>query len=55
MKKLMRKREVAKMFSVHHSTIMRWVQQGTFPKPKKLGSRVTVWELEKLNKFIEDS
>jgi len=55
MKKLLRKKEVAKMFAVHHSTIMRWVVQGTFPKPKKLGRRVTVWEVDKLEKFIDES
>ena len=55
MKKLITKREVAKMFAVHHSTIMRWVVKGTFPKPKKLGRRITVWEVDKLEKFIDES
>ena len=55
MKRIIHKKEVAKMIGVHHSTIMRWVEQGIFPKPKKLGKRVISWDLEKLNKFIEDS
>ncbi|XPV69341.1 MAG: helix-turn-helix transcriptional regulator [Halarcobacter sp.] len=34
------------------STIWLWVKEGKFPKPIKLSPRVTVWEEEKVNNWM---
>lgn len=36
---------------VSPATIWRWVQEGKFPKPVKLG-RSTVWSMQDINAFI---
>ena len=43
---------VAKSLAVAESTIWRWVADGKFPKPIKLGERVTVWDLDEVDAFI---
>ncbi len=35
-------------------TIWRWVKEGHFPKPYKLGPRVTVWSAEEVDTWIEN-
>jgi len=35
------------------STLHLWVQQGRFPRPVKLGPRVTAWRVEDIRSFIE--
>jgi predicted DNA-binding transcriptional regulator AlpA len=37
---------------VSQATIWRWVKEGNFPKPFKLGERITVWNLEEIEIFI---
>lgn len=37
---------------VSHATIWRWVKEGRFPKPFKLGERITVWNIEDIEFFI---
>jgi len=37
---------------VSQATIWRWVKEGRFPKPFKLGERITVWKLEEVEAFI---
>jgi prophage regulatory protein len=37
---------------VSQATIWRWVKEGHFPKPFKLGERITVWNLEEIEVFI---
>ncbi len=34
-------------------TIWRWVKQGHFPKPYKLGPRTTVWSATEIDTWIE--
>ncbi|TLP55348.1 helix-turn-helix domain-containing protein [Parasedimentitalea maritima] len=41
-------KQVAKRFSVCRQTVWRWVEAGTFPKAKKLSSKVTRWRLSDL-------
>lgn len=43
MEKVLRREELAKLLGVSLSTINRWVKDGKFPKPIKLGYRVVVW------------
>lgn len=37
---------------VSPATIWRWVREGKFPKPFKLGSAVTVWNLDEVTAFV---
>ena len=37
---------------VSPATIWRWVKNGTFPKPFKLGASTTVWDVEEVDKFL---
>ena len=37
---------------VSPATIWRWVRNGTFPKPFKLGASVTVWDVEAVDRFL---
>jgi prophage regulatory protein len=38
---------------VSPATVWRWVREGKFPKPFKLGKSVTVWDLTAVDAFIE--
>ncbi|MFC7516593.1 helix-turn-helix transcriptional regulator [Herbaspirillum sp. GCM10030257] len=37
---------------VSPATIWRWVREGNFPKPFKLGASVTVWDAAEIEVFI---
>lgn len=37
---------------VSPATIWRWVREGKFPKPFKLGHSVTVWDLASVEAFM---
>jgi predicted DNA-binding transcriptional regulator AlpA len=37
---------------VSPATIWRWVREGKFPKPFKLGQSVTVWDLAQVEAFM---
>jgi predicted DNA-binding transcriptional regulator AlpA len=38
---------------IGHSTLWRWVQQGKFPKPVRLGQRVTAWRAIDLASWMD--
>lgn len=40
------------LLPVSPATIWRWVREGKFPKPFKLGASVTVWRAEEIETFI---
>jgi len=40
------------MLPVSTATLWRWVKEGKFPKPFKLGARVTVWDAAEVDAFI---
>lgn len=40
---------------VSPATIWRWVRDGKFPKPFKLGSCVTGWAVEEIDAFVAAS
>ncbi|RUR65879.1 AlpA family phage regulatory protein [Variovorax guangxiensis] len=42
----------AGMLPVSPQTIWRWVREGKFPKPFKLGDSVTVWNASEVEAFI---
>jgi len=37
---------------VSPATIWRWVSEGKFPKPFKLGPNTTVWDLDQVEAFL---
>jgi prophage regulatory protein len=37
---------------VSPATVWRWVAEGKFPKPFKLGANVTVWDLDAVDSWI---
>lgn len=37
---------------VSPTTVWRWVREGKFPKPFKLGERVTVWDANEVENFL---
>jgi prophage regulatory protein len=37
---------------VSAATVWRWVAEGKFPKPFKLGANVTVWDLDAVDSWI---
>lgn len=42
------------LFSCSRSTIWRWVKAGKIPAPKKLGPRVTAWNVAEIRQVISD-
>jgi len=40
------------LLPVSRATIWRWVREGKFPKPFKLGESVTVWDAAEVEAFI---
>lgn len=40
------------LLPVSPATVWRWVREGNFPKPFKLGESVTVWNAEEVDAFI---
>lgn len=42
----------AGLLPVSKNTIWRWVAEGKFPAPRKIGVRTTVWDAEAVEFFI---
>lgn len=42
----------AGILPISAATLWRWVKDGKFPKPFKLGHRVTVWDAAEVDAFI---
>ncbi|HEY8095139.1 MAG TPA: AlpA family phage regulatory protein [Methylobacter sp.] len=40
------------LLPVSPATVWRWVREGKFPKPFKLGEAVTVWDADQVDAFI---
>jgi predicted DNA-binding transcriptional regulator AlpA len=41
------------LLPVSKTTVWRWVREGRFPKPFKLGDSVTVWNADEVDAFIQ--
>lgn len=50
--RVLRAAALAKTLSVSESTIWRWTTEGKFPKPIRLGTKTTVWDLDEVETFI---
>lgn len=48
----LRLKQVVELTSISKATIWRWVKNGTFPKPIKITSRVTVWKSSDIQAYI---
>lgn len=40
------------LLPVSPATVWRWVREGKFPKPFKLGESVTVWDAAEVDAFL---
>lgn len=54
MNNFLRITEVMKKTGIAKSTIWLWVKEDKFPKPIKLSPRITVWEEEKIDYWMND-
>lgn len=52
MRELASRKGQSGMLPVSPATIWRWVREGKFPAPFKLGSGVTCWDAVAIEKFI---
>jgi prophage regulatory protein len=41
------------LLPVSEATIWRWVKQGKFPMPFKLGANVTVWDAKEVDSWLK--
>lgn len=48
-----RPRQVAQRFGVSRSTLYRWAKLGIIPQPVRMGERVTLWDVEALEKCLK--
>jgi len=51
---IMRRKAVLNKVSISKSTLDRWVAQGTFPSPLKLGDYAVGWRWSDIQKWIKD-
>lgn len=42
------------LLPVSPTTVWRWVREGKFPKPFKLGECVTVWDAAEVERFVAE-
>ncbi len=54
MNKFLRIKDVQELTSLGRSTIWLWVKENKFPKPIKVSPKITVWEEEKVLKWMID-
>ena len=52
--KILRAKETAQYLGIAKPTLYKWINQGKLPKGKKIGERITVWEVEALDKFLAE-
>lgn len=43
--------QVLFMFPISRTNIWRMVKNGSFPQPKKIGPRTTVWDVQELREY----
>lgn len=49
-----RKNEILRHVPVSTSTFDRWVREGRFPKPVKIGARTVAWRVEDVSRWFAD-
>ena len=48
----LRPRQVAKALGISNATLYRWVANGMFPKPHKLGLSMSLWRTSVVNDWL---
>ena len=51
-RKYIRAQELAAMLAVHRSTLWRWVRDGHFPRPVRLGPNTVAWDSTQLDAWL---
>ena len=54
MMRIIRRTDVQKMTGLSRSTIYKWMDEGLFPKPVKLGPRAVGWVEDYIDTWIND-
>jgi prophage regulatory protein len=49
----MRLTQVLAVYPIGKSTLWAWIKQGRFPKPVKLGPRITAWRIQDIRALLE--
>ena len=52
--KLLNVKEVCKIVGLKKSTIYLYIQQNKFPKPKKIGKKLSRWKLSDVRRWMEE-
>ncbi len=50
---MLRPSAAAKLLGVSVPTLYRWVKNGTFPAPRRLGPRVSAWLRREIEEYLE--
>jgi len=50
--RLLRLPAVLEKIQISRATLWRWVSEGSFPRPIKLGPKTTVWRESELSAYI---
>ena len=53
--RLLKVLELTEFLGVAHSTLYKWVEEGTFPKPYKMGKKSVRWRLSEVEQWLEEN
>jgi len=48
------RQELEKLFKVSPATIYRWIKEGNFPKPVRLGANMVRWKASDIEAWMTD-
>ena len=51
--RFIREKELLELLSISHATLWRWVKDGSFPAPCKLGPGVTAWAETEVREHLQ--
>ena len=46
--------QLEKLFKVSPATIYRWIKEGNFPKPVRLGANMVMWKAVDIEAWLTD-
>ena len=52
-RKYMRAKELIKYLSISRATLYNWAKKEDFPKPIKASHKVTLWDVEAIEKYLQ--
>jgi predicted DNA-binding transcriptional regulator AlpA len=52
-RKYMRAKELIKYLSISRATLYSWAKKEDFPKPIKASHKVTLWDVEAIEKYLQ--